>query len=335
MEKPLETPEKRNSSKKYFLNNVYHKNSADKSAISTKASTYIGPYVNNQKNGQGKLIVPDQFIYKGNFKNDLFDGYGEYISKQYNYYGNYACGQKCGKGKEINLIKNIEYNGEFKDDKKEGFGKEKSSDGSIYIGEFKENKKHGEGTLILNGIKTWSYKGEFKNDKISGKGIFRWNKEKKYIGEWDNNEISGYGLLINKNTKHIGYFAHNNKQGYGASFYDSQFAILGNWEDDYLEGFAIIIPLVDLEQSNNIINNTNYYNNSNDYGDFPIVKTFKGEIIQKDFENNELNKFKSSQEYKDLIILYKNKIYSDFIQSNKRSNSEECESYVNNKNEID
>ena len=333
MENQLEIPQKRDSTKKYFLNNANHKNSADKSAISTKASTYIGPYINNQKNGQGKLIVPDQFIYQGNFKDDLFDGYGEYTSKQYNYYGNYVCGKKCGKGKEIDLIKNVEYDDDFKDDKKDGFGKEKSSDGSIYIGEFKENQKHGQGTLLLNGIKTFAYKGEFKNDKISGKGRFQWNEEKEYIGEWDNNELAGYGILINKNTKHIGYFAHNNKQGYGASFYDSQFAILGNWEDDYLEGFAIIIPLLDLEQSNNILNNTNDYNiNSNDFGDFQIVKTFKGEIIQKDFENDELNKFKSSQEYKDMILLYKNKIYSDFIQSNKKNNSEENESRSDDKN---
>ena len=41
--------------------------------------------------------------------------------------------------------------------------------------------------------------------------------------------------------------------GYGASFYNSQFAILGKWENDFIEGYAIIIELNDLDQSNNII----------------------------------------------------------------------------------
>ena len=77
IESPIGTPKKNNLSKNFFLknlnNNNNHKNSSDKSN-STKESTYIGPYVNNQKNGQGKLIVPGQFVYEGNFKDDLFDG---------------------------------------------------------------------------------------------------------------------------------------------------------------------------------------------------------------------------------------------------------------------
>ena len=322
----MDTPEKRNSSKQNILNNKYHKNFSDKSANSTKASTYIGSYVNNQKNGQGKLIVSDQFVYQGNFRNDLFDGYGEYISKVYNYYGYYSRGKKCGKGKEINLIKYTEYEGDFKDDKKNGFGKEKSSDGTIYIGEFKDNQKHGQGTLILNGIKNWKYKGEFKNDKISGKGKFKWNEEKIYIGEWDNNELSGYGILINKNTKYIGYFLNNNKHGYGANFFDDKFAILGKWVNDFIEGNAIVISIMDLQQSNNLINtNSNDYNiNSIDEinNNFQIVKTIKGEIIQRNLENDELNNFKASKEYNDIIFLYKNKIYPNFIKSNEKTDIE-------------
>ena len=320
----LKTPQKKTSSKILLINN-------DKSENTTKASTYIVAYINNQKNGKGKLIVPDQFIYEGNFKDDLFDGYGEYKSKQYNYFGYYSCGKKSGKGKEINLIKNIEYEGDFKDDKRNGFGKEKNPDGTIYIGEFKDNQKHGQGTLILDGIKTWTYKGDFKNDKISGKGRFKWNEKKQYIGEWENNELSGYGILINNNTKHIGYFSHNNKHGYGACFFEDQYAILGKWENDYIEGLAITIQLINLYQSsNNIINTSNEYNNNSNSisnedlnNNIQIVKTYKGEIIQKDLDIDEVNEFKSSNEYNDMMQLYKEKFYVDFIQNNDKSNSTE------------
>ena len=225
----------------------------------------------------------------------------------------------------------MEYEGFFKDDKKNGYGREKSSDGTIYKGDFKDNQKHGKGTLILDGIKTWIYKGEFKNNKISGKGKFKWNEEEEYNGEWDNSELCGYGILKHKNTIHIGYFSHNNKNGYGANFFGTQFAILGKWENDNIEGFATIIPLIDLDQSNNIINTHNEYNyNSNEEVDnnFQIVRTFKGEIIQKNIEVDELNGFKSSKEYKDMVYLYKNKIYPDFIKNIDKNNSEENESNI-------
>ena len=191
------------------------------------------------------------------------------------------------------------------------------------------------GTLILDGIKTWSYKGEFKNNKISGKGKFRWNEEKEYNGEWDNSELCGYGILKDKNSTYIGNFLHNNKNGYGANFFGTQFAILGKWENDNIEGFAIIIPLTDLEQSNNIINTNNEYNyNTNEElnNNFQFVKTFKGEIIEKNVENEELNEFKSSKEYKDMIDLYKNKIYPDFIKNIEKNNSEENENNYESNN---
>jgi hypothetical protein len=300
--------------KRYSSNKKVFLNCSDKSNYSS-GSTYIGSYINNKKNGKGKLIVPDQFVYEGNFKDDLFDGYGEYTSKSYNYYGNYSCGKKHGNGKEIDLIKKIEYEGEFKDDKKCGYGKEKTEDGSIYIGDFKDNKKHGQGTLILSGIEDWSYKGEFRDDKISGVGQYKWNKNMEYIGEWENSELSGYGMLIKENTRHIGYFSHNNKHGRGASFYSTKYAILGKWENDLIEGNAIIIPLSDLSQSNNEDNIDNYQ----------FVKASKGEIIENNLETDEVNDFKSSQEFNDLLLLYRNKIYPQFLQNIKKNNNNDFE----------
>ena len=183
----------------------------------------------------------------------------------------------------------------------------------------------------MDGIKTWTYKGDFKNDKISGKGRFKWNEKKQYIGEWDNNELSGYGILINKNTKHIGFFSHNNKHGYGACFFEDQFAIIGKWENDYIEGLAITIQLINLYQSsNNNINTSNEYNNNSNSisnedlnNNIQIVKTYKGEIVQKDLDIDEVNEFKSSNEYNDMIQLYKEKFYVDFIHNNEKSNSTE------------
>ena len=58
--------------------------------------------------------------YEGEFKNDMFEGYGIY----------------CYSNGDI-------YEGEFKIDLKNGYGKYYYSDGRVYAGEFKNNKFEG------------------------------------------------------------------------------------------------------------------------------------------------------------------------------------------------
>lgn len=278
--------------KKLFLN----------SKISNKNSN---KYDNNnniinetkQKSKKQRIILPNNVFYEGYLINNEFNGYGEYRSPYYNYFGYFSYGKKNGKGKLEDFEKKLEYNGDFKDDMKDGFGEEKYQDGSIYIGQFKQNMKNGNGNLILAGGNNYGYNGMFINDKISGKGKFIWNENKLYIGEWDNNEISGYGIIHENKMLHIGYFKHNLKEGYGTTFYiDQNFVLLGKWEKDLIEGYAILINLYD--------------NDNNEI----IVGMYKGEINNMNLEEEELNKYKNSIEYKDIIKLYKEKFYLDYIK---------------------
>lgn len=67
----------------------------DKSVFSSPSERiYIGKYVGGQKNGPGKLLLPNESEYDGNFKNNEFDGYGVYKTKTYNYYGYFTEGKK-------------------------------------------------------------------------------------------------------------------------------------------------------------------------------------------------------------------------------------------------
>lgn len=137
-----------------------------------------------------------------------------------------------------------------------------------------------------------------------------------YEGEWENSELSGYGMLIKENVRHIGYFSHNYKQGYGASFYYAKYAILGKWEKDIIEGISVLIVLTDLSQSDNEDTKDN----------FKVVKTSNGEIVENNLDNDEINEYKSTQDYKNMILLYKNKIYPDFLHLMERKNVEDSES---------
>lgn len=206
------------------------------------------------------------------------------------------------------MIKNSVYVGEFKNNLRDGYGEEKYSDGTIYRGGFKDDLKEGKGDLILFGDMNNCYSGEFKEDKMCGKGVFMWNEKKKYIGEWEGNEISGYGLLIDDRIRHVGYFIHDVKDGYGCSFHEEQkFALLGKWENDLIEGYVIFIQIRNNNLNNGSSNNKNNLNEK-------IVKMNKGQIKNKSLGVDEINEFKSSQDYKVMIELYKNKFYPDYLR---------------------
>ena len=123
------------------------------------------------------------------------------------YEGECKNGQAHGQGKcnYINVKDNRPhfrdvYVGEWKDGKRDGYGKHSYEESGrdiccFYEGEWKNDKRHGEGTMS-HGICSPIYKGSFKDDKMHGKGKFCQNPDKWgnsfYEGEWKNGKcISG------------------------------------------------------------------------------------------------------------------------------------------------
>jgi len=216
-------------------------------------------------------------------------------------------GKKNGKGKYEDLIKDSVYDGEFIDDKKNGFGTEKYNDGSIYKGEFKDGVREGKGNLVLRSNKNKGndliYNGEFKNNQICGIGEMKISSKKDYYGEWVNNEMNGYGMAHDGNLRHYGYFSHGIKEGYGASFYeDLGYVFVGKWEEDLVTGPSILMTL-DLEEKNpdKMIEKEN------------IVGMYKGEIIDMKLGEKDIN-------------LFKNKFFPDFLKYIEEKNNKKKES---------
>ena len=195
---------------------------------------------------------------------------------------------------------------------KDGFGEEKYLDGSIYIGQFKQGMKNGKGNLILGGGKNYEYSGMYKDDNSWGKGKFKWNENKEYIGDWEDDEINGYGIFREGKMRHVGFFEHNLKEGFGATFYVEQnFALLGKWENDLIEGCAILINLEENSHNGNI-------NLDNEI----IVSMNKGEITNMSLDEEEINKYKKNKDYHEVIKLYKEKFYFDYCKySNEKRES--------------
>ena len=87
------------------------------------------------------------------------------------------------------------FKGNFQNGLRNGNGIWKRNPGNSdkYEGEYKDDKKDGEGVFIWeNGN---MYKGSFCNDQKHGYGEMRWNDGSFFKGNWENNLHLGESIL--------------------------------------------------------------------------------------------------------------------------------------------
>lgn len=79
---------------------------------------YEGNFVDFQRDGEGILYTEDGYkIYDGEWKNNKYNGYGQYFLRgQCRYEGNWENGKRNGDGIAYDQNGNEEYNGPWKDD---------------------------------------------------------------------------------------------------------------------------------------------------------------------------------------------------------------------------
>lgn len=133
----------------------------------------------------------------------------------------------CGTFQEANGV----YEGEWKENNKEGLGKKSFTDKSVYMGSWKNNMKEGQGVYIWQdntkyvghwkedkyhgwGLKSWSdgdqYEGGWKEDKKHGRGTYKWSNGDKYEGEWEEDKQHGKGFFLwATGVQYVGYFKEN------------------------------------------------------------------------------------------------------------------------------
>lgn len=218
---------------------------------------YNGDLKDGLKHGYG-VFKHTQYMYEGNWVNNFRDGLGKltYLDGRI-YEGLYKEGKKHGKGKLIYADGSI-YDGEWNMGSREGSGVYTNVDGSTWVGEFKNNEFYnGSGTVIvglerhegtwvngtLNGkcIRKYSdggiYVGHIEKWRRHGRGIFTYNGKGVYDGEWQNNLKHGHGRYDYSNNEfYEGEWKDDRRHGKGKFSGLNGFLYEGHFEDGVMHG---------------------------------------------------------------------------------------------------
>lgn len=167
--------------------------------VNNNGIIYIGLFHNDLLNGKGLCYNPsNDYIYKGDFKNSLKEGYGEEIFDGYKYIGEFSDDKKNGQGKIV-LKNNDVYKGAFINDKFNGNGIYTWHEiNKEYNGNFVDGKMHGIGILKWRGC--MYYKGGFNNGIKDGKAEFGYINGNKFFFDFKNDLPSYKGYMQDINN---------------------------------------------------------------------------------------------------------------------------------------
>lgn len=147
----------------------------------TLSLIYFGTFRNGRRSGKGTLELRSTEIYAGDWIDDLPHGHGREIIENGDVYeGGFVRGLKEGRG-TLKFADGSQFTGTFSKDLINGTGEFTSSKFN-YKGEYKDNKKHGFGEFVwANGAR---YTGHFRNGKREGYGEYIDENNKSYKGRW-------------------------------------------------------------------------------------------------------------------------------------------------------
>eukprot|EP00744_Colponema_vietnamica_P004140 GILI01006224.1.p1 GENE.GILI01006224.1~~GILI01006224.1.p1 ORF type:complete len:963 (+),score=50.32 GILI01006224.1:183-2891(+) len=185
----------------------------------TNGVEYVGGWLNDRFNEQGRLRIPDLGEYQGKFVEGNRDGQGRFsFADGTEYTGEWHKDLANGQGRmtfisrhAIILLSSMapsdivpqfqrtfldsggEYVGTFEDGCFSGDGRAVCYDGSVYEGEWRYSSPHGIGTLST--VSGGRYEGEWLDGKKNGIGIMQYPDRRQYEGEWLDDKRHGHGVL--------------------------------------------------------------------------------------------------------------------------------------------
>lgn len=143
--------------------------------------TFEGSFVNDEKQGKGKLYDIGKLVYEGEFeKNEVTgngivyyeDGTACYEGELKNYEpngkGTYYHSEKHGKGLTLmgDFFEGEIYTGNWDEGYRTGFGETKVKGGDTYLGEWRNDARHGKGSQYLS-VYNLTVEGEWNENELA------------------------------------------------------------------------------------------------------------------------------------------------------------------------
>jgi hypothetical protein len=132
----------------------------------------------------------------------------------------------------------IGYDGEIAKGKKNGFGKLRYADGSVYEGQWELDHRQGSGKFTFSSG-DW-YEGNFLNDCYNGLGEFRYKNGNSYEGMFESNLFHGTGKFTFSNGDiYEGDYQKGKRHGNGKFSYRNGSYYEGTFENDVKHGKGV------------------------------------------------------------------------------------------------
>ena len=175
-------------------------------SISERGEFLVGKTLWMQHKGKNDtewgIVKTPEGMQEGRMENGGLVGRGKETSDNGNEFeGEWKDDKREGKGlyrwKAADRFHGDVYYGDWKNDNIEGIGTYKFNDGSLYEGEWKNSRREGHGTMIyINGS---VYVGQFKKGAADGEGTLKFEDGGVYTGSWKGHKRHGKGKMINAN----------------------------------------------------------------------------------------------------------------------------------------
>jgi Uncharacterized protein conserved in bacteria len=139
--------------------------------------------------------------------------------------------------KKVTYFNGHTYEGDVKDNKKDGEGVYTWPGGNRYEGSWKNDKINGRGAFTFASGER--YEGMFENGKRNGKGSFTWPNGDRYEGDWKDDIKEGKGVYVWPNgNRYEGDWKNGKKEGKGVYTCPNGSRYKGNWKDDVMHGYG-------------------------------------------------------------------------------------------------
>ncbi|MBA3722008.1 MAG: hypothetical protein H0W88_06370 [Parachlamydiaceae bacterium] len=194
-------------------------------------------------NGQNRVVLPDNSILEGEFKDGLLCGEGTHtLPNSKVLKGEFKNGMLNGKGKTSHIIKDVIKNkeefveGTFVNNKLCGTGSKTLFNGDKQIGEFLDDNLNGEAEVIH--ADAYISKGTYQNNILfNGKGRQINPNGTIYEGEILDGLLNGKGKAIISDITYEGTFIKSKMNGEGKAMRNNGMIVAeGHFKDNLLHG---------------------------------------------------------------------------------------------------